>query len=117
MSGTRMLVLDLSSRLTRLLDDEIRRMLLDHNLDGRFLVSGNYDETRDVRRDPVVLSRNELYLFDAGVIRALTVEWQGLLNTMLFSAFLDEVVDGAKHFFVVCRAVREVHRSIFARLS
>ena len=80
-------------------------------------MSGNYDETRDVRRDPVVLSRNELYLFDAGVIRALTVEWQGLLNTMLFSAFLDAVVDGAKHFFVVCRAVREVHRSIFARLS
>jgi hypothetical protein len=112
-----MLALDLRSRLTRLLDDGIRGMLLDHDFDARFLVSGNYDEAREVRRNPVVLSRNELYLVDAGVIRALTVEWQGLLNTMLFSALFDAVVDGTKHFFVVCRAVREAHRSIFARLS
>ena len=112
-----MFALDLRSRLTRLLDDEIRGMLLDHDFDARFLVPGNYDEAREVRRDPVVLRRNELYLVDAGVIRALTVERQGLLNTMLFSAFLDALVDGAKQVFVERRAVREVHRSIFARLS
>jgi hypothetical protein len=110
-----MLAFDLRSRLARLLDDQVRGMLLDHEFNARFLVSGNYDEARGVRRDPVVLRRSEFDLFDAGVIRALTVEREGLLNAMLFSAFIDAVVDGAKHLFVVCCAVREVHQSIFAR--
>jgi len=117
MSGTWMLAVDLRARLPGLLDDQVRRVLLDHDFNAGFLVTGNYDEMRDVRRDSVVFRWSELDLLDAGVIRALAVEWEGLLDTVLFSAFIDAIVDRTKDLFVVRRAVGELHRTILARLD
>ena len=90
-------------------------MLFDDHFDARFLVAGNYDEAGEVRRDSVVLSRNKLDLVDAVVICALTMKRERLLDSVFLRTLIDALIDRAKHLFVVRRAVREVHRSIFAR--
>jgi hypothetical protein len=109
-----MLGLDLCSRLAGLLDHQVRGMLLDNAFNPRLLVSGNHDEARAVRGDPVVLCRSQFDLLDARVVRTLTVERKRLLNAVLLGALIDTVVDRAKHLFVVCCPVREIHRNIFA---
>jgi hypothetical protein len=111
-----MLALDLRSRLACLLDDQIRAVLLDHVFNARFLVARKYDEASEVRRDPVVLRRRKLDPFDAVVIRALAMKREGLLDTMFLRTLIDAFVDSPKHLFVARRAVREVHRNIFARV-
>jgi hypothetical protein len=91
-------------------------VLLDHDFNAQFLMPGNYDEASEVRRDPVVLRRRKLDPFDAVVVCALTMKREGLLDTMFLRTLIDAFVDGPKHLFVASRAVREVHRNIFARV-
>jgi hypothetical protein len=73
-------------------------------------VPGNYDEAREVRRDPIVLRRRKLDLFDAVVFGALAMKRERLLDTMFLRTLIDAFVDAPKDLFVLCRAVREVHQ-------
>ena len=90
-------------------------MLFDDHFDARFLVAGNYDEAGEVRRDSVVLRRDKLDLFDAVIICAFAMKRERLLDSVFLRTLIDALVDRAKHLFVVRRAVREIHRGIFAR--
>ena len=105
-----MFALDLLAGFAGLLDDEVRRMALYDDFDFRLFVSGNDDEARDVCRDTVVLGRRKLNRLEALVYRALAMEWQRLLDTVLLRAFLDSLIDRTEDFFVACGRIRKIHR-------
>ena len=90
-------------------------MLFHHNLDISPLVVSKHYEAGDVRRDPVILGRSKLDLLDTGFIAALTVERQRPLDPVLFSAFLNPLIDTAKQLLVMGCSVREAHEVILAQ--
>jgi hypothetical protein len=112
MSRTGVFALDVCARLTALLNDQIGVMTLHNAFDVRPLMAGDYYETCNVRCDPVIFGRSDLNSLDATFRRALTVEGQRLIDTVLLRAFFDPLIDRAKYFFIVRRSFREVHRNI-----
>ena len=115
MAQTGVVALDLGQRLPCLLHDHVRVVPFDDDLHVGSLVPWNHDEAGHISCDPIVFSRRELDLFNAGFNAALTVEGKSLLDTMFLGTLLDPVVDRPKNLFVVCGSIREVHRSIFPR--
>ena len=95
-----------------LLDNEIPRVAFNDGFDCVLLVPRHDDEVCNVRRDAVVLSRRKLDRLHALVCRALAMEWQYLLDAMLFRAFLDPLIDRTKDFLVAGGRVREIHQHI-----
>lgn len=112
MAWAGMFTLNLVTRFASLLDNEIARVTLDDGFDPGLLVPGYDNEVRDVRGNAVVLSRRKLDCLDALLCRALAMEWQHLLDAVLFCAFLDPLVDRPKDFLVASGRVREIHQHI-----
>ena len=42
------------------------------------------------------------------------MEGHQLLNAVFLGTFRDSLVNGAKHFFVMCRSLREIHAGPFS---
>jgi hypothetical protein len=83
-----------------------------HRFDIGPLVAWNHYEAGDVARDPIILGRRKLDLLDTSLIAALTVERQRLLDAVLFSTFINPLINPAKQLLVMCRSVREAHQAI-----
>ena len=112
MASARMFAFDLGPCLARFLDDQVRRVPFHHRFDIGPLVAWNHDEAGDVARDPIILGRRKLDLLDTSLIAALTVERQRLLDAVLFSTFINPLINPAKQLLVLCRSVREAHQAI-----
>ena len=90
-------------------------MLFHHSFDVGLLVVGKHDEVGDVGRDPVIFGGRKLDLPDTGLIAALTVERQRLLDAVLFRTFLNPLINPAKQLLVMGRSLREAHEAILAQ--
>jgi hypothetical protein len=112
-----MFALDLCARFTRLLDDKVRGVLFDHRFDVGLLVARNQYEALDVGCDPIVLGRSKFDLLETTFIAALTVERQRLVDAVLFGAFLNPLIDGAKQLLVMCGSIREGHKPILPQYA
>jgi len=92
-------------------------VVFQYDLEGWLLVSWKHDEAGEVGRDPIVLAGREFNLLDAGFVATLAVEGERFLDTVLFRALLDPLVDGAENLFVMCSSVCEIHLRILPRRS
>jgi hypothetical protein len=106
-----MLALDLCACLAGLFYDEVRGVSLHHRFDLVLLVPWHHYEAFDVGRDPVILAGREFDLLETSFIAALTVERQRPVDVVSFGAFINPLIDAAKHLLVMSRPLREVHRT------
>ena len=89
-------------------------MLFHHSLDIGLVMVGKHYEPGDVGGDPIILGRRKLDLPDTSLVAALTVERKRLLDAVLFSTFLNPLINPAKQLLVVGSSLREAHGAILA---